>query len=31
MSRSAIARYQQDRGLGVTGNITSSLIRALGM
>lgn len=31
MSRSAIARYQRDRGLSVTGSITSSLLRSLGL
>ena len=30
-SRSAIARYQRDRGLAVTGSITSSLLRSLGI
>lgn len=30
-SRRAIARYQQDRGLQVTGTITSSLLRSLGI
>jgi hypothetical protein len=30
-SRSAIARYQRDRGLPVTGTVTSSLLRSLGI
>lgn len=30
-SRSAIARYQRDRGLHVTGSISSSLLRSLGI
>lgn len=30
-SRSAIARYQQDHGLSVTGTITSSLLSSLGL
>jgi hypothetical protein len=30
-SRRAIARYQQDRGLQVTGTISSSLLRSLGI
>ena len=30
-SQRAIARYQQDRGLQVTGTITSSLLRSLGI
>jgi hypothetical protein len=30
-SRSAIARYQRDRGLAVTGTINSSLLRSLGI
>lgn len=30
-SRSAIARYQQDHGLRVTGTITSSLLDSLGL
>lgn len=30
-SRSAIARYQRDRGLAVTGSINSSLLRSLGI
>lgn len=29
-SRNAIARYQRDRGLPVTGNINSYLLRDLG-
>jgi hypothetical protein len=29
--RNAIARYQQDRGLPVTGTVTSSLLRSLGI
>ena len=31
MSSRAIARYQMDRGLPVTGSITSSLLRSLGL
>ena len=31
MSSRAIARYQSDRGLPVTGSITSSLLRSLGL
>jgi hypothetical protein len=31
MSRRAIARYQDDHGLPVTGTITSSLLRSLGI
>jgi hypothetical protein len=31
MSRRAIARYQEDHGLPVTGSITSSLLRSLGL
>lgn len=30
-SRNAIARYQRDRGLPVTGSVTSSLLRSLGI
>ena len=30
-SRSAIARYQRDRGLAVTGSINASLLRSLGI
>ncbi|RBP39787.1 putative peptidoglycan binding protein [Roseimicrobium gellanilyticum] len=30
-SRNAIARYQRDRGLPVTGTVTSSLLRSLGI
>jgi len=30
-SRQAIARYQEDRGLQVTGDINSSLLRSLGI
>ena len=30
-SRSAIARYQRDRGLAVTGSVNSSLLRSLGI